>query len=186
MTRNQIIEGLFNGKNFNDCISKMEPAHLQDDLRMEVISIVCEWPEEKVVGLHLDNALEFYVVRVILNQVKSKTSPFVKKYRNSTYEIKETPQVNENTEERQLKEALEDFALEEIDKLYWYDAEMVRLYLKHGNFRAIEKETGIPFISCYKNIKKSLALLKTKAIEKAQANPLFSKEELRFIQNNKK
>jgi hypothetical protein len=74
-------------------------------------------------------------------------------------------------------------AIEEIDSLYWYDAEMIRLYLKLGSFRAIQEYTDIPFISCYKNIKKSLATLKKKAIEKAV--PLFSKEELLFIQNNK-
>lgn len=186
----------------------MEPDHLRDDLKCEVLAVVCEWPEEKIINLHRDKALEFYVVRVILNQVKSKTSPFVKKYRrvkeeyieydvstiykseNSRYRhnLSISNRINnkasdEELENRQIQEQLEEIALSEIDRLYWYDAEMVRLYLKHGNFRAIEKETGIPFISCYKNIKKSLALLKAKAIEKA--TPLFSKEELRFIQNNK-
>jgi hypothetical protein len=47
VTRNQIIENLFTGTNFNDCICKMEPQHLQQDLKMEVISIVCEWPGRK-------------------------------------------------------------------------------------------------------------------------------------------
>lgn len=184
MTKNQIIENLFTGKNFNDCLSKMEPRHLREDLKMEVISIVCEWSDEKVIQLHLDKALEFYVVRVILNQVKSKTSGFVRKYRStSTYEItRDVPCQNEDIRNRQIKEELQRIAIEEIDRLYWYDAEMIRLYLKLGNFRAIEEHTGIPFISCYKNIQKSLTILKKKAIEKAV--PLFSKEELLFIQNN--
>lgn len=185
MTKNQIIENLFTGKNFTDCIGKMEPRHLQEDLKMEVISIVCEWPEEKIVQLYKDKALEFYVVRVILNQVKSKTSDFVRKYRStSTYEItSDAPSINEDQRDREVKETIEHIALSEIDKLYWYDAEMIRLYMKLGSFRAIEEHTGIPFISCYKNIKKSLATIKKKAIEKAE--PLFSKEELKFIQNNK-
>lgn len=185
MTRNQIIERLFTGDNFNQCIQKMEPDHLRDDLKMEIISVVCEWPEEKVIQLHQDNALEFYVVRVILNQVKSKTSPFAKKYRAPVSEIKkEVPLVTEDTEERRMREELEDTAMEEIGRLYWYDAEMIRLYLKLGSFRAIEEHTGIPFISCYKNIKKSLGILKKKAIER-QAQPIFTKEERLFIQNNK-
>jgi hypothetical protein len=186
MTRNQIIENLFTGKNFNDCLAKMEPAHLRDDLKMEVISIVCEWPEEKIIQLHKDKAIEFYVVRVILNQVKSKTSDFVRKYRSTnTYEIAKDPaDVTEDTRDREIKESLEDIALEEIDRLYWYDAEMIRLYLKLKTFRAIEEHTGIPYISCYKNIQKSLITLKKKAIEKAE--PIFKKEELKFIQNDKK
>lgn len=209
MTRNQIIENLFTGKNFCDCIAKMEPRHLQDDLKMEVITIVCGWPEEKIIQLHENKALEFYVVRVILNQVKSKTSDFVRKYRqpveyyveaqpdlvgkgNNTTErhalniyqrVSNKQQTNESSDERRIREQVEELALSEIDKLYWYDAEMIRLYLKLGSFRAIQEHTGIPFISCYKNIQKSLATLKKKAIEKAE--PLFSKEELQFIQNNK-
>ena len=87
MTRNQIIEDLFVGKNFNDCISKMEPSHLREDLKMEVISIVCEWPEEKVIKLYKDGVLDFFVVRVIINQVQSKKSPFFKKYRKEFIEL---------------------------------------------------------------------------------------------------
>jgi hypothetical protein len=212
MTKNQIIESLFTGKNFNDCLSKMEPAHLREDLKMEVISIVCEWPEEKVIGLYERKELEFYVVRVILNQVKSNTSPFTKKYRkaycnifsnnnlhDSTAQAEQNRDLNKKVEqrfdsfqfaaeptdikERLIRETLEQITFEEIDKLYWYDAEMIRLYLKLGSFRAIQDHTGIPFISCYKNIQKSLTALKKKAIEKA--TPIFSKEELSFIQNNK-
>lgn len=219
LTKDQIISNLYNSKNFNDCIRKMEPVHLQDDLRCEVLAVVCEWPEEKVIQLHKDQALEFYVVRVILNQVKSKTSPFVRTYRKTfvpydgqsrstmsisddykdvafdnisssamdraaaNLDLKLNNNDSNDLREREIKESLEQIAMAEIDKLYWYDAEMIRLYMKHGNFRAIEKETGIPFISCYKNIKKSLATLRKIAIQKAE--PLFSKEELQFIQNNK-
>lgn len=187
MTRNQIIENLFTGKNFTDCISKMEPRHLQDDLKMEVISIVCEWPEEKVIQLYNDKILEFYVVKVILTQAKSPRSGFYYKFRKDpTVELSTniTPAAsNEDVRDREIKEKFEHIALSEIDKLYWYDAEMIRLYMKLGSFRAIQDHTGIPFISCYKNIQKSLATLKKKAIE--QATPLFSKEELDFIQNNK-
>jgi hypothetical protein len=81
VTRDQIVERLFVGKNFNECLSKMEPDHLRDDLKMEVITVVCGWPDDKVIDLHSKGVLEFYVVRVILNMVKSKSSPFYKKYR---------------------------------------------------------------------------------------------------------
>ena len=216
MTKNQVIEKLFVGKNFNDCLSKMEPAHLREDLKMEVALIVCEWSEEKILKLELDKALEFYVVRVILNLIKSKTSPFAKMYRaqlvpievnghvkgfkpgsdyatdrkiRASFEKVEAKIYNEQSQresvsEREIREQIEDLAIAEIENLYWYDAEMIRLYLKHGNFRAIEKETGIPFISCYKNIKKSLAILKKKAVDSVN-KPVFTKEEKVFIQNNK-
>lgn len=187
MTRNEIIEQLFLGKNFNDCVSKMEPEHLRDDLKMEVMLIVCEWPEEKIRGLHERRELEFYVVRVILNLIQSNSSPFAKKYRkafipievslNAAYGaesaegmvreinfkyLSEEPfdEQQLRQEARELKEMVEDMALEEVDKLYWYNKGLIELYIRHGNYRAIEKETGIPFASVYKTIQKSLKEIK--------------------------
>jgi hypothetical protein len=185
MTKNQIIEKLYLSKNLNDCIKKMEPVDLQEDLKSEVIAIVCEWPEEKIVDLHTKNQLEFYVVRVILNQIKSKTSPFYKKYRQSFAELTgEESHECTDLKEREVKELIQDIAIEEINNLYWYDAEILRMYLELGTFRAIQDKTGIPFISCYVNIKKSLKTLKRKATEEVN-RPIFSKNELSFIQNNK-
>lgn len=163
----------------------MEPRHLQQELKSEVMAIVCEWEESKIIGLSQRNELEFYVVRVILNQIKSKTSPFAKKFRQTHGELTgQEPADHQDFNERKLREEMQDIAIEQIDKLYWYDAEMIRLYLKLGNFRAIEEHTGIPFISCYKNIRKSLAILKGKALEGIN-KPAFTKQEQIFIQNNK-
>lgn len=210
LTKNQIIENLFVGKNFNDCIEKMDPPHLRDDLKMEVIGIVCEWPEDKVVKLFEDKVLDFVVVRVILNQIQSNSSPFFYKYRQPFEDFSEygaetfgsgnarnkhtsrigayVDKTNEDTAddvaERLLREELEDFTIAEIDNLYWYDSEMIKLYLKHGTFRAIQEHVGIPYISCYKNIQKSLAILRKKVLG-ATSVPVLSKKELAFIQNNK-
>lgn len=149
----------------------MEPDYLRDDLKQEVITIVCGWPDEKVLSLHSGRLLEFTVVRVILNQIQSNTSPFFKKYRQITKEITEMKdhpieEINEIIE-RNEREVIEDIALAEIDNLYWYKAEMIKLYKKHGNYRAIEAETKIPYISCYKNIKQSFEELRQKAISKS-------------------
>lgn len=87
MTRNEIISNLFTGKNFCDCIKKMEPQHLQDDLKQEVILIICELKDEVLFDLHLNKKLEFFTVRVILNQIKSVTSKFYKQYRGVVIEL---------------------------------------------------------------------------------------------------
>lgn len=191
MTRDQIITQLFTGKNFNQCIDRMEPEHLREDLKMEVMAIVCEWPAEKIIGLYERRELDFYVVRVILNQIQSNTSPFFHKYRkfqsvyleeahDMAYDGNEAqrrhfiklvarisrlcPLEDEDLEARLNKEEAEDRVLAEIEGLYWYNAELLKLYVKHGNYRAIEKETGIPFGSCYKTIQKSIKELKEKAV----------------------
>lgn len=205
MTKPQIIERLYKSKNFTDCIGKMEPVQLQDDLRQEVALIVCEMPEEKIIGLFHEGKLEFYVVRIILNLVNNNQNKFYKTFRERNYQYwDDVPQGEEDREgwipglikfdtepehekkerleERAIREQMEDITLEEIDRLYWYDAEMIRLYLKLGTFRAMQKQTGIPHISCFKNIKKSLITLKKVAIEGVN-KPVFTKQETQFIQN---
>lgn len=87
MNRDEIITALFIGANFNRALSKMDPDYLREDLKMEVFAIVCEWADEKILALAELKQLEFYVVRVMLNQIQSSTSPFFKKYRKVFYQI---------------------------------------------------------------------------------------------------
>lgn len=137
---------------------------MRDDLKAEVILIVCEMDAEKVIGLHQRKELEFYVVRIILNLVQSNTSPFVKKYRKANTEIeymKDHPfeSINEICD-RADREEKEDRVIGEIDNLHWYNAALVKLYMELGNYRAIAVETKIPVASCYKNIRQSFQELK--------------------------
>lgn len=93
MKRDAIISNLFLCDSFRNCINKMEPEHLRDDLKQEVILIICELPEERLFQLVTDKALEWFTVRIILNLIKSNTSPFAKKYRK---EILELPELKEH------------------------------------------------------------------------------------------
>jgi len=189
MTRNQIIEELFAGRNFRDCIQKVAPAHLQDELKSEVILKVCEWPDERVTGLYDRGQLEFYVARVIINETRNKYSGFYKKFRMAHVAYAETEDFQKEShsdggmddgprrrafisgdgipvthiddiQQREIRELEEDTALEFIDTLYWYDQELIRLYIRLGNYRAIEDATGIPWESAYKSIQKSLKLIR--------------------------
>lgn len=166
MNREQIIHQLFTGKNFNDCIGKMEPAALREDLRQEVILIICELDPDLLIGLWERRELEFYTVKVILTQTRGNRTSFYKKFRDSSVLHTDTfPELSASgidIEERQLREMIEDMAVEEVDKLYWYNRGLIELYKKHGNFRAIEKETGIPYTSCFKSIKKSFTEIRQK------------------------
>ena len=164
-TKNQIIEELYNSKEFNDCISRMEPEHLRDDLKAEVTLILLETEESKLIAIHSGGALKFYTVRIIINLIQSKTSQFYKQYRQQVAEITDRLAYEETDfEERATREAIEDKAMKEIDNLYWYNSGIVKLYMKHGNYRAIEEDTGIPYSSAYKTIKKSFEQIKQKVL----------------------
>ena len=86
-SKSEIIEELYNSKNFNDCINKMDPDYLRDDLKAEVILVVCEMSDERLYQMYESKSLTFFVVRIILNMIKSKTSGFYRKYRLTKIEI---------------------------------------------------------------------------------------------------
>jgi hypothetical protein len=166
--KNEIVEQLFTSKEFNDCINKMEPDHLRDDLRAEVALILLETDEAKLIGIHESspNGLRFYTVRIIMNLIQSKTSLFYKLYRQQVVEITDRFIAGEEQalEERAAREDKEDMALKEIDNLYWYNKGIVKLYMQHGNYRAIEKDTMIPYSSAYKTVQKSIQEIKQKVL----------------------
>jgi hypothetical protein len=163
--KNEIVAELFISKEFNDCIEKMEPEHLRDDLRAEVTLILLETNEGKLIDIHRSGGLKFYTVRIILNLIQSKTSLFYKMYRQQLAELNDRFAYEvTDVEERATREEVEEKALSEIDNLYWYNKEMVRLYLQHGNYRAIEEITRIPYSSAYKTIQKSFQEIKQKVL----------------------
>ncbi|OOQ57159.1 hypothetical protein [Mucilaginibacter pedocola] len=159
--KNKLLTELFNSREFNRCIKKMRPEWLHDDLRAEVALILCEMPEEKIMALHQQGVLRFYAVRIILNLAQSSTSPFFKKFRASWVELENIiePAYIEYDKE---KEAMLTQAITEIDNLYWYDKELLKLYLKLGSYRAMEQETGIPFESIYKTVQQACKAIRTK------------------------
>ena len=86
-SKSNIIEELYNSKNFNECINKMDPDYLRGDLKAEVILVVCEMSDERLYQMYESKSLTFFVVRIILNMIKSKTSGFYRKYRLTKIEI---------------------------------------------------------------------------------------------------
>lgn len=184
MGKTEILEALYNGKNFRECIERVAPEDLRDDLRQEIILRLCEQDDSKIIGLHERGELEFYTVRVIINEIRGKSNGFAKKYRTNYVELTEREIAEEpDVPDRELKEQLEDFTLSEIDSLYWYDSEMIKLYMRIGTFRGIQDLTGIPHVSCFKTIKKAMATLKRRATIElaARPKPLFTRQETQQI-----
>lgn len=182
LTKNQIIKQLYESVNFNSCINKMEPGHLRADLKAEVVLILLETPAEKIIQMNSTGQLPYYAVRIIINQIQSNSSPFAKMYRKTVTSyvsdidehadlkleyIKQNPvtEDQETLQERETREQWEDrikdLTFSEINKLYWYDRDMILLYQKLGSFREIERRTRIPSTSCYDTIKKAMNIIKS-------------------------
>lgn len=155
--RSKILTEFYNSIEVNDAISKMHPVELQDDLKGELFLILAELPEEKLIGLYQAKQLRFYVVRVMLNLVRSTDKKFYTKYRNFV-----------EYEEREIADESQADPTEFISKyfegLYWYEKELLRLYTFEfsRNARQLSRATGIPYMSIIRTLNKTKQDLKSK------------------------
>lgn len=72
--REHLVEGIIeNVKNFNDTKQNLE------DLAQDIYLILLE--DDKVERLYNEGKLKYYIVRIVLNQVRSNTSAFFYDYK---------------------------------------------------------------------------------------------------------
>lgn len=59
-----------------------------------------------------------------------------------------------------------DYMESSLNELSWYEKAIVIAYLRLGNYRAIEKDTMIPWESCYKTVQKAFAKIQAGAAKR--------------------
>ena len=152
MNREQIITEIYNSKELKEVINKMNPQNLRDDLLSEVMLVVCQLDEERLFKMHQEGYLKYYVIRTILNMVRSNDSSFHSKFRQIKEELKgiDIKDINESEAfEEQLKNA-EEFH----QSLPFYENKLIESYIElENNANRLSKETGIPVRSIYHTIK---------------------------------
>ena len=155
MVKNKIIEEYWLNEEVNQAFAKMQPEELQEDLKSEVFMVLLEMDEEKLIGLYERKEIRFYIVRTMLNMIKSDRSQFWKKYRNYTeYEDNNTAEVEQNS--------VIDVMENGIEKLHWYQKQILNLYTFEFNKNAKElsRKTGIPYMSIIRTLKQTKNELK--------------------------
>lgn len=155
MVKNEIIEELWNSKEVNDAFSKMQPEELQYDLKAEVFMVLCEMEDSKLIGMYERNETRFYLVRTMLNMIKSDRSTFWKKYRNFV-------EYDHNEKVENTQNSIIDIMELSIEKLHWYQKEILRLYTFEFNKNAKElsRNIGIPYMSIIRTLKQTKNELK--------------------------
>ena len=157
---NNIIVSLLQSDELTTCLNKVKES-LRDDLKGELSLILLETPADRILRLEQEGKFKFYVVRIILTLAFSKTSPFYKKYK-SYNELHDLSTIDDDYYSIIHRKQTEEKALTEIEKLEWYESEMVKLYLKEGNYRAMESATRIPYTSCFKTVQSAVKKIKQK------------------------
>ena len=147
-------------KEVSDKITSCKHAD-SDDLLHDTILALYDSNEEKINKLIDKNELIFWIARIMVNQYHSKTSRYYYKY-DKYYEYHTCTTIEnitaDNTEytikdKKEVEEKLE-WIEEKLKDLYWFDAEIFRIYYREGfSLNQMAKETKISRATIYKAVK---------------------------------
>lgn len=147
MTKNNLIEKLYNDRHLNEMLRRINRYHVED-FKQELFLILMDMPDDKLLNLHYRQLLYPFINKIITNQTHSKNSPFYKKYRRQkevVQEVEDMPQVaDEMANDYDLDYCLKR-TLQEIDKIEdWYERQLTKYVLIAGmKVVDISKKTGI-------------------------------------------
>tara|TARA_R100000664_G_C2749488_1_gene136868 strand:+ start:599 stop:1102 length:504 start_codon:yes stop_codon:yes gene_type:complete len=132
-----------------------------EDLLSFVIEEIYKCDQIRLREIIEKDQMTFYVVRIMLNQYHSKTSRYYYKY-DKYYEYHTCTTIEsitaDNTEysikdKKKVEEKLE-WIEEKLKDLYWFDAEIFRIYYREGfSLNQMAKETKISRATIYKAVK---------------------------------
>ena len=138
-----------------------------NDLFSFVVEELYKCDQERIDDIITRNQMTFYVVRVMINQYHSKTSRYYYKYKKY-YEYHTTTTIEclsaDNTQytikDKELVEERLEWIEEKLKDLYWFDAEVFKIYYREGfSLNQMQKETKINRNTLHKaitNVKKYL------------------------------
>jgi hypothetical protein len=81
LSRNQIIEALYNSPEVARAIAKMNPPELRDDLKQEMFAVICNLPEDVLFDKYHNKHLLWYLLRTMKNMITSDRSTFFTTFR---------------------------------------------------------------------------------------------------------
>ena len=126
-----------------------------------VIEEIYKCDQKRINEIIEKKQMTFYFDRVMLNQHQSKTSRFHYKYRKY-YEYHVTGIIDsissdnskDNTKKKEEVEERLEWIEEKLKDLYWFDAEVFRIYYREGfSLSEMQKATKINKNTLYKSIR---------------------------------
>ena len=123
-----------------------------EDLLHETILALYNADKEKIKYIIEKKQLTFYIVRIMLNQYQSNTSPYHKKYRKQYNEkqLKEfyiytkEPLTKEKMKQLEEKEDRLQWIEEKLKHLSWFDVEVFKIYYRENySLNTMSKATKI-------------------------------------------
>jgi DNA-directed RNA polymerase specialized sigma24 family protein len=153
--RSKIIADLYESKEVNQAISKMEPAHLRNELKQECFMVLLELPEERLEALWYGGNLRPFLCGVIRRKAISPKDSFYKLFRRPVIEYQEEKEVAETEyQPDEKKEAKIEKMAAAMATLHFYDRGILELYADMS-CPQISIKTGIPRQSIYDTVRRT-------------------------------
>lgn len=180
MSFNDIITDYYNNKDLDTFFNNIA-GDWAIELKQDVFLIVCEYDRDKIMSMVSKKQLKFFIIRVALNQYRSKHSKFYyQNFKNQSISISIIDDESiENADailysnllyevqgqtERDIKE-LNLLAMENsIDNLRYFEKEILKLYLLLGTYKKVSEETGIPIRSVANGVKNAINNVKLNTV----------------------
>jgi transposase-like protein len=133
---------------------------LWEDLRQEVSLIVLEYDRDKIKELEKKGkqVFKFWIVRICCNQTNSKYGKFGRMYA-SLIPVEDIMKFVKEEEDIDNSIDVANSISKIIPSLYWYDQEILKMYIELGSVRKVSAQIGIPHTSIFitiKNIRKCI------------------------------
>lgn len=143
--KNQIITEFYLGKPLNDMLKKFDAGAGQEDLKSELFSVLCNYPEDKIIQIHESKQLMFFATGIVQRMIFQKNSKFHRTYRKCIYEYEERH--DQQHEEYDVeKDKIETEVGEAVDRsLHWVEKSMLQIYLDAGSKKQASRITGISY-----------------------------------------
>lgn len=178
MTARKLLTDLYNSTEITEVIGRLKPERLREDIKQYVFLTLFEKEDSFILGLQQRQKLKHYVVMMMYNTSKWRDRSVFKKQ----FGLLETAvpdfeglglEEDKGFGKMAVKAALKTIGdnteaenetvgevLSALDKLYWYKAEVFKLYVKYGTYQRVSDKTGIPLSSIFQTVKAAKAELR--------------------------
>ena len=146
MNAKEIIEQLYRSDDLRECLARIQPPDIRDDVKQHVFTELLLKPETDILDLYERGKFVAYVAKMLVNMVRWERSSF-RKLQGRETALESFADIAD--------EPIQEIIVVPLQKLYWYDAKMLELYAEHGSYRKVEAITGIEFSGICKTIKKA-------------------------------
>lgn len=154
MTATEVILSLQKSGELQKLCRTVAPPRYSDDLTQEVLLALLEKPASKIVEMHTNGYLKWYVVRMACNMYNSKHSGFHKLYRQFDITENEIELIeaidtvycedSDQTEQQRIDRCNAAYTRLSDGAKYPYEQKLLDLYLQVKNVSKMSRETGIP------------------------------------------